>query len=82
MKELLRQVAPDYYRFVQILIAHAELEQLRKWRIGVRRRSKIPLGMWLSLDSSRPLPGRTANVQSILPDVYKRLRVRRQEIRP
>jgi len=45
MKELLQQIEPDYYRFVQLLIAHAELKQLRQWRVDVKRRSKIPLGM-------------------------------------
>jgi hypothetical protein len=45
MKNLLRQTDPDYYRYVQLLIAHAELEQLRQWRIDVERRSQIPLGM-------------------------------------
>jgi hypothetical protein len=80
MKELSHH--PDYYRFVQLLIAHVELEHSRQWRIDVRRRSKIPLGMCRSPDSSRQVPGRTAIVQSISPDVYKRLRVRRPEIRP
>ena len=52
MKEL-QQIEPDYYRFVQLLIAHAELEQLRQWRIDVKRRSKIPLGMSRAPDKSR-----------------------------
>jgi hypothetical protein len=55
MKALLQQVDPDYYRFVQLLIAHAELEQLRQWRFDVERRSKIPLGMSRAPDRSRKL---------------------------
>jgi len=55
MKELLRRIDSDYYRFVQLLIAHAELEQLRQWRVDVQRRSKIPLGLSRALDSSRNL---------------------------
>ena len=53
MKELLQQIGPDYYRFVQLLIAQAELKQLRQWRIDVKKRSKIPLGM------SRAAPDRS-----------------------
>jgi hypothetical protein len=53
MKKLLQQMDADYYRFVQLLIAHAELKQLRQWRIDVKRRSKIPLGMSRAPDSSR-----------------------------
>jgi hypothetical protein len=55
MKELLQQIDPDYYRFVQLLIAHAELKQLRQWRVDVKRRSQIPLGMSRALDRSRNL---------------------------
>jgi hypothetical protein len=62
MKEILQQVDRDYYRSVQLLIAHAELKQLRQWRVGVTRRSEISLGMWHSPDSSHPTPGRTAIV--------------------
>jgi hypothetical protein len=51
MKELLQQVDPDYYRCVQLLIVHAELEQLRQWRADVNRPSKISLG---SADSAVP----------------------------
>jgi hypothetical protein len=36
MKELLQQVDPDYYRSVQLVIVHAELEQLRQWRVDVK----------------------------------------------
>jgi hypothetical protein len=32
MQELLRQLDPDYYRAVQLLVARAELEQLRQER--------------------------------------------------
>ena len=53
MKELLQQIDPDYYRFVQLLIARTELKQLRQWRVDVRRRSKIPLGMSRAPDKSR-----------------------------
>jgi hypothetical protein len=53
MKELLQQIEPDYYRFVQLLIAHAELKQLRQWRVDVKRRSKIPLGVMRAPDKSR-----------------------------
>jgi hypothetical protein len=44
MKELLRQVDPDYYRCVQLLIVHAELEQLRQWHAEVNRPSQILVG--------------------------------------
>ena len=53
MKELSQQIGPDYYRFVQLLIARAELKQLRQWRADVKRRSKIPLGMSRAPDTSR-----------------------------
>jgi hypothetical protein len=53
MKKLLQQMDADYYRFVQLLIAHAEFKQLRQWRIDVKRRSKIPLGMSRAPDRSR-----------------------------
>jgi hypothetical protein len=58
MKKLLQQVDRDYYRFVQLLIAHAELEQLRQWRIDVERRSTIPLGMSRAPDKFRAEPHR------------------------
>jgi hypothetical protein len=58
MKELLQQMGPDYYRFVRLLIAHAEFKQLRQWRIDVKRRSKIPLGMSRAPDKSRADPHR------------------------
>jgi hypothetical protein len=45
MKSLLQQIGPDYYRFVQVLIARVQLEQLHQWRFDVEKRSKIPLGM-------------------------------------
>jgi hypothetical protein len=57
MKELL-QLDPDYYRFVRLLIAHAELEQLSQWRVDVKRRSKIPLGMSRTPDRAREDPRR------------------------
>ena len=64
MRELLQQIDPDYYRSVRLLIAQAEIERLRNWRVDVRRRSKIPLGM------SRPRDiARTPIVQSPLPEV-------------
>ena len=44
MRKLLQRIDPDYYRSVRLVIAHAELEQSRQWRVDVRRRSKIPLG--------------------------------------
>jgi hypothetical protein len=55
MKELLQQIDPDYYRFVQLVIARAELKKLREWRVDVERRSKIPLGMSRAPDRSRIL---------------------------
>jgi len=58
MKELLQQIDPNYYRFVQLLIAHAEFMQLRQWRVDVKRRSKIPLGMSCAPDKSRADPHR------------------------
>jgi hypothetical protein len=58
MKELLQQIDPDYYRFVQLLIARAELKQLRQWRVDVMKRSKIPLGMSRAPDKSRADPHR------------------------
>lgn len=69
MKELLQQIDPDYYRSVQLVIAHTELKQLRQWRIGVKRRSKIPLGMCRSPDSSHLVSGRAATVQSLSAEV-------------
>jgi hypothetical protein len=65
MKKLLQQIDPDYYRSVQLLIAHAELKQLREWRAGVKRRSKIPLGMYRSLDNPQRVPAQTAVEQAI-----------------
>jgi len=58
MRKLLQQIDPDYYRYVQLLIAHAELEQLRQWRVDVKRRSKIPLGMSRAPDKSCADPHR------------------------
>jgi hypothetical protein len=58
MKALLQQIDPSYYRFVQLLIADAELEQLHQWRVDVKRRSKIPLGMSRVPDRSRADPHR------------------------
>jgi len=58
MKELLQQLESDYYRFVQLLIAHAELKPLRQWRVDVKRRSTIPLGMSRAPDKSRADPHR------------------------
>src|SRR5258708_31922033 len=63
MKILMQQIEPDYYRTVQLVIAHAEFRQLRQWRVGAERRSKIPLGKWRSPDGSRQAPGRIAIVQ-------------------
>jgi hypothetical protein len=53
MKQRLQQIDADYFRFVQLLIAHAELKQLRQWRIDVKRRSTIPLGMSRAPDRYR-----------------------------
>jgi hypothetical protein len=58
MRQPLQQIQPDYYRFVQLLIAQAELKQLTQWRIDVKQRSKIPLGMSRVPDGSRPDPQR------------------------
>ncbi len=64
MKELLQQIDPNYYRSVQLLIAQAEIERLRNWRVEVGARSKIPLGM-----SSSTHIVRTTIVQSLSPEV-------------
>jgi hypothetical protein len=64
MKELLQQIDPEYYRFVQVLIAHAEIKQLRQWRVDVKRRSKIPLGMSRAPDRSRVDPHRNQHSSS------------------
>jgi hypothetical protein len=56
MKELLEQIDPDYYRFLRLLIAQAEIQQLPQWRVDVMRRSKIPLGMSRAPDESRADP--------------------------
>jgi hypothetical protein len=53
MTRLLQQMDADYFRFMQLLIEHAELKQLRQWRIDVKKRSKIPLGMSRAPDRSR-----------------------------
>jgi hypothetical protein len=45
MKDPLQQIDPDYYRSVQLLIVHADLEQLHLWRGCVKRRGKIPRPM-------------------------------------
>jgi hypothetical protein len=58
MKELLRQIGPDYYRFVQLLIARAEFRQSHQWRVDVERRCKIPLGMSRTPDKFRADPHR------------------------
>jgi len=58
MKELLQQLSPDYYCFVQLLIAHAKFKQLRQWRVDVKRRSKIPLGMSRAPNKPRADPHR------------------------
>jgi hypothetical protein len=55
MKEALQQIDPDYYRFVQLLIAHSELKELNQWRVDIERRSKIPLGMSRTADRPRNL---------------------------
>jgi len=52
----LQQIHRDYYRFVQLLIAQAELKQLAQWHIDVEQRSKIPLGMSRIPNRSRPDP--------------------------
>lgn len=59
MQELLHQIDTDYYRAAQLLIVHAELEQLRRRRSSmadVERRSKIPLGMPRPPDGGRRHP--------------------------
>jgi hypothetical protein len=58
MGQPLQRIHRDYYRFVELLIAQAELKQLTQWRIDVKQRSKIPLGMsrvpdWSRADSQR-----------------------------
>jgi hypothetical protein len=58
MRQPLQQIHPDHYRFVQLLIAQAELKQLTQWRIDVKQRSKIPLGMSRVPERSRPDPQR------------------------
>jgi hypothetical protein len=65
MKELLQQIGPDYYRFVQLLIAHAELKHLRQWRVDVKRRSNIPLGMSRTPDKSRADPPIAINISAV-----------------
>ena len=67
MKELLQQIDADYYRSVQLVIAHAELKQLRQWRAGVTRRSKIPLGMSRSPNGSEQVSGRAVNPAVLSP---------------
>jgi len=64
MKKLLQQIDRDYYRSVQLLIAHAELEQLGQWHVDVRKRSKIALGERRSPHSSRQGPGLVAMGQA------------------
>lgn len=64
MKELLQQIDSDYYRSVQLLIAQAEIERLRNWRVEVGARSKIPLGMSRSTRIVR-----TTIVQALSPEV-------------
>jgi hypothetical protein len=66
MKELLQQIDPHYYRFMQLLIAHAELKQLRQWRVDVKRRSKIPLGMSCAPDKSRGDPHRKQQFDRVI----------------
>jgi hypothetical protein len=72
MREALQQIDPDYYRSARLLIARAELEQLRQWRsalLDVERRSKIPLGMSRSPDRYGRLFVRAAILQSNSPEV-------------
>ena len=69
MEEILQQIYPDYYRSVQLVIAHTEFKQLRQWRVGVTRRSKFPLGIWRSPDGSDQVSGRAAIVQSLSAEV-------------
>jgi len=69
MNEHLQQIDRNYYRSVQLVIAHAELKQLSERRAGVERRSKIPLGMWPCPDSSHQVLGRTAIVESFSAEV-------------
>jgi hypothetical protein len=54
MQELLHQIDSDYYRFARLLILRADLEQLhrRSALVDGDIRSKIPLGMSHSPDSS------------------------------
>jgi hypothetical protein len=47
MPDFLQQLDLDYYRAARLLIARAQLEQLRKEHLelaDIERRSKIPLG--------------------------------------
>jgi hypothetical protein len=60
MKKQLQRLDSNYYRAVELLIAHAELEHLGQWQVDVRRRSKIALGERRSPHSSRQLPGLVA----------------------
>jgi hypothetical protein len=72
MQELLEYIDPDYYRSARLLIARAELEQLRQGRsvfVDVERRSKIPLGMSRSPGSCSQLLVRPAIIQSFSPEV-------------
>jgi hypothetical protein len=58
MKELLQKKDSGYYRSVQLLIAHAELQQLSQWRVDAERRSKISLGMCRSPKNCMAKPSR------------------------
>jgi len=72
MQEALQQIDPDYYRCARLLIARAELEQLRQWQsafVDLERRSKIPLGVSRSADRDRQLSVRAASIQSCSPEV-------------
>jgi len=62
MRQPLQQIGRDYYRFVQLLIAQAELKQLTQWRIDVKQRSKIPLGISRVPDKIRLDPQRKQHI--------------------
>jgi hypothetical protein len=73
MKELLQQKDPDYYRSVELLIAHAEFQQLPQWCVDVMRRSKIPLGMCRSpknFIATLSLQGMKPQHTKVLPSGY------------
>jgi hypothetical protein len=72
MEELLQEIDRDYYRAARLLIAHAEIENLRRGSSPAadttRRRKRAP-GFSSSTDAAARHLLRPATAQSVSPEV-------------